>query len=152
MRWIGRIVAGTTIVVATGLAIPAATSAAATSAQAAKTPHTGTLQWVSTLPHASASPQVKTRTTTTLAVTKKTVARNAWVTFTAKVSSPRGAPKGFVTFNDRSNGSILDSARVRKGKATFRTAALAAGSGTSWRITGAARISPAVHRRSCESP
>jgi outer membrane protein assembly factor BamB len=128
VRWIGRILAGTSIVAATGLAIPAATSVAATSAQAGTSPRTGTLQWASTLPHASASPQVKTRTTTRLTVTQKTVARDAWVTFTAKVTSPGGAPAGYVTFNDRSDGSILDSARVRKGKATFRTAALAAGS------------------------
>ena len=66
---------------------------------------------------------------TKLTVTKRSVARDSWVTFTAKVSSAHGVPGGgFVSFTDRSNGSILDKARVRKGKATFRTAALATGS------------------------
>jgi outer membrane protein assembly factor BamB len=125
--WIGRILAGTTIVAVSGLVIPVATSLAATS-PGGKSPRVRTLPWVSTLPKASASPQVKRRTTTTLTVTKKTVARDAWVTFTAKVTSHGGAPTGFVTFHDRSDGSILDAARVRKGKATFRTAALAPGS------------------------
>ena len=62
-------------------------------------------------------------------MTRRSVARDSWVTFTAKVSSAHGVPGGgFVSFTDRSNGSILDTARVRKGKATFRTAALATGS------------------------
>ncbi|MGN6680786.1 MAG: outer membrane protein assembly factor BamB family protein, partial [Streptosporangiaceae bacterium] len=62
-------------------------------------------------------------------MTKRSVARDSWVTVTAKVSSAHGVPGGgFVSFTDRSNGSIIDTARVRKGKATFRTAALAPGS------------------------
>jgi outer membrane protein assembly factor BamB len=115
VRWIGRILAGASIVTATGLVIPAAASAA-------------TLPRAATLPHGAASPQAKARTTTRVTVTKKTVARDSWVTVTAKVTSAKGVPAGYVTFTDQSNGSILDSARVRKGKATFRTAALAPGS------------------------
>ncbi|MGN6793185.1 MAG: outer membrane protein assembly factor BamB family protein [Streptosporangiaceae bacterium] len=128
MLWIERILTGTSIVAATGLLIPAATSVAATSLQTGTSPQPRTLPRASTLPHASASPQAKARTTTTLTVTRKTLTRDSWVTFTAKVTSPSGVPGSYVTFDDQSNGSILDSARVRKGKATFRTAALAPGS------------------------
>jgi outer membrane protein assembly factor BamB len=50
------------------------------------------------------------------------------VKFTAKVSAVTGTPAGSVTFTDQSNGSVLDTAKVSSGTASFSTAALAPGS------------------------
>jgi len=102
MRWGRRVLAGSTIVAAVGFALPAA--AATTSSQAL------------------------IATTTTLTSSSTSVTRDSWLTFTAMVSAASGTPTGSVTFTDTSNGSVLDTAELSTGTATFSTAALASGS------------------------
>jgi outer membrane protein assembly factor BamB len=77
---------------------------------------------------AAASPGAATvATTTTLSSSVTSSSYDSWVTFTAHVTAATGTPTGSVTFTDTSNGSILDSVALRKGTATFATAALAPG-------------------------
>jgi outer membrane protein assembly factor BamB len=104
MRWAGLTLVGSSIAVTVALLSPAAA------------------------PAASASPLALVTTKTTLTASATSITRDSWVTFTAKVSSASGTPTGSVTFTDQSNGSILDSAALREGTATFSTAALAPGS------------------------
>src|SRR5205823_5367689 len=99
--WAGRILAGSGLVAAAAVIVPAAA------------------------PGAAAASEALTATTTTLTASATPISRNSWVTFTATVS---GASTGSVTFTDVSNGSVLDTAPVSSGTATFATAALAAGS------------------------
>jgi outer membrane protein assembly factor BamB len=71
---------------------------------------------------------------------------DSWVTFRAQVS----AKSGRVAFTDTSNGTVLGTAAVRDGTATFSTAALAPGTRTvAARYLGSAhsgRSSPAATR------
>jgi outer membrane protein assembly factor BamB len=76
---------------------------------------------------ASASPQALITTKTTLTSSAVSITRDSWVRFTAKVSATSGTPTGSVTFTDQSNGSILDTAKLSSGTASFSTAALAPG-------------------------
>jgi len=62
-----------------------------------------------------------------VAASAASISRDAWVTFTATVSSASSTPTGSVTFTDASNGSILDTAPLSGGTAAFSTAALAPG-------------------------
>ncbi len=103
MRWAGRVFAGCGIVAAVGLIAPAAATAAA------------------------ASPQALITTKTALTSSSASITRDSWVRFTAKVSAASGTPTGLVTFTDQSNGSILDTAKLSSGTASFATAALAPG-------------------------
>src|SRR5262249_30677585 len=104
MRLIGRILVSSSLIAGAGVIAPATATAA--------TP----------------SPQVKIRTTTKLTASSHSISRNSWIKFTAKVSSRNRRPTGWVTFVDRKNGSALDTAKLRNGTATFKTAALARGS------------------------
>lgn len=103
MRLAGHCLTGFILAAAVGLAAPPAASAAPASSQAQAT-------------------------TTTLTSSAVSVARDSWVRFTAKVSAASGTPTGSVTFTDQSNGSILGTAKLSGGSATFSTAALAPGS------------------------
>lgn len=76
---------------------------------------------------AASRPPVLIATTTSVAASAASISRDAWVTFTATVSSASGTPTGSVTFTDASNGSILDTAPLSIGTAAFSTAALAPG-------------------------
>src|SRR5579859_147673 len=103
MRLAGHCLIGFTLAAAVGIAAPPAASAA------------------------SASPQALVTTTTMLTSSAVSITRDSWVTFTAKVSAASGTPTGSVTFTDQSNGSILDTATLSSGTATFSTAALTPG-------------------------
>ncbi len=111
MRWGKRVLFGSSVAAAISLALPAAASAK----DAAKA--SGALPMVA----AAAA------TTTTLASSASSIAGDSWVTFTAHVSSASGIPAGTVTFTDTSNGSVLRSANLSSGVASFSTAALAPG-------------------------
>jgi outer membrane protein assembly factor BamB len=106
MRPSARIFAGGTIIVTAGLLAPACLASAA------------------------ASPGTVKSTTTALSTSSATVTWNSSVTFTAKVRAASGTPGGKVTFTDKSNGSVLDTATLHSGTATFTTAALAVGART----------------------
>jgi outer membrane protein assembly factor BamB len=77
---------------------------------------------------APASEQALIATKTTLTSSSASINRDSWVKFTARVGAATGTPTGSVTFTDVSNGSILDTAKLSNGTATFSTAALAPGS------------------------
>jgi len=75
----------------------------------------------------AAVPAATVSTSTTLTASSTSITQDSWVTFTAQVGASGGAPAGSVTFTDVSNGSVLDSAALGSGTATFSTASLAAG-------------------------
>lgn len=79
------------------------------------------------LTSAAASPTATTPTTTSLSSSATTLTWNSPVTLTARVRASAGTPAGRVTFTDKSNGSVLDTAALHNGTATFTTAALAPG-------------------------
>ena len=103
MRVNGQILAGLTCAALTGLAIPASANAVTTPSAPAMT------------------------TVTTLRASTHQSRYDSWVTFTARVTAPGRTPTGLVNFIDTSNGSVLDTARLRHGIARFVTAALAPG-------------------------
>jgi outer membrane protein assembly factor BamB len=103
MGWYRRVLAGTGAAAAMTLALPVAAAAVAPSRSLASATST-------TLTSSSASSRYDSR-----------------VTFTVTVSAATGTPTGSVTFTDTSNGSILDTAKLGNGTATFTTAALAPG-------------------------
>src|SRR5262245_37980033 len=98
-----RVLLGAGVAAAMSLALPAAVAAAAP-------PRT---------------PAVAT--TTALSASVPSSSYDSWVKFTAHVTAAAGTPTGSVTFTDKSNGSILDTATLSKGTVTFATAALAPG-------------------------
>ncbi len=119
MRWCRRVLLGSGIVAVASLVLPTAAGAA-------------------TLPGALAA-----TTTTTLTSSSTSITRDSWVTFTASVSAVGGTPAGSVTFTDQSNGSILDTAKLSNGTASFSTAALAPGTrGVAARYSGSATFGP----------
>jgi hypothetical protein len=78
-------------------------------------------------------------TATTVVSSPNPSAQGQQVAFTATITSPFATPKGTVTF--RSGDTVLGTAQVGSGRATFRTAALPVGSST---IT--ATYNPAMNR------
>src|SRR5260370_32561224 len=66
-------------------------------------------------------------TTVTLVSSRTTSRYDSWVTLSARVTASSGTPTGLVTFADASNGSILATEKLRNGRASFTTAALAPG-------------------------
>ena len=119
MRWCRRVLLGSGILAVASLVLPTAAGAA-------------------TLPGALAA-----TTTTTLTSSSTSITRDSWVTFTASVSAVGGTPAGSVTFTDQSNGSILDTAKLSNGTASFSTAALAPGTrGVAARYSGSATFGP----------
>jgi len=76
----------------------------------------------------AASAASPSATKTTMTSSSPSATYDTPVTFTASVNLSGGTPQGSVTFLDRSTGSILDTAPLTDGEATFTTAALAAGS------------------------
>ena len=119
MRWCRRVLLGSGILAVASLVLPTAAGAA-------------------TLPGALAA-----TTTTTLTSSSTSITRDSWVTFTASVSAAGGTPAGSVTFTDQSNGSILDTAKLSNGTASFSTAALAPGTrGVAARYSGSATFGP----------
>jgi len=103
VRWADRFVIGFSIAAAVGVIAPAAAIA-------------------------TVRPQALMTTSTVLTSSSASIVRDSRVTFTAQVSAVSGMPTGSVTFTDESNGSILDTASLSNGTATFSTAALAPGS------------------------
>jgi outer membrane protein assembly factor BamB len=103
MRWGRRALVGASIAATVGFALPAAAAA-------------------------TVSSQALIATATTLTSSSTSTTRDSWLTFTAMVSAASGTPTGSVTFTDESNGSILDTAELSTGTATFSTAALTSGS------------------------
>lgn len=101
MGWRQRVLAGASFAAAVSAALPAAAATAP-------------------LPQSAA-------TATTLTSSSASSSYDSRVTFTAKVSAAAGTPVGSVTFTDTSNGSILDTATLGNGSASFTTAALAPG-------------------------
>jgi len=119
VRWCRRVLLGSGILAVASLVLPTAAGAA-------------------TLPGALAA-----TTTTTLTSSSTSITRDSWVTFTASVSAAGGTPAGSVTFTDQSNGSILDTAKLSNGTASFSTAALAPGTrGVAARYSGSATFGP----------
>jgi outer membrane protein assembly factor BamB len=118
VRWYRRVLVSSGILAVVSLMLPTAAGAAA-------------------LPDALAA------TTTTLTSSSTSITRDSWVTFTARVSAASGTPTGSVTFTDQSNGSILDTAKLSNGTASFSTAALAPGTrGVAARYSGSSTLGP----------
>jgi outer membrane protein assembly factor BamB len=101
------VIAAVTAVAALGLATPAAAAAPRTAAAAPRT--------------------AAVKTTTTLVASAKRTTYDTVVRFTAHVQAAGRTPTGKLAFTDKRNGSVLDVAVLRKGAATFSTAALAPG-------------------------
>ena len=108
MRWRQRVFIGVSIAAAMS---PVVQPAAATAAPLPKTVTTA----------------MATATTTALTASPASSSYDSPVMFTAHVSAPSGTPAGSVIFTDTSNGSILDTATLSSGTASFSTAALAPG-------------------------
>jgi outer membrane protein assembly factor BamB len=80
-----------------------------------------------TLPASAVAATAPMTSATTLTSSAGSSAYDSAVSFTARITSPAGTPTGSVLFTDASNGSILGTARVSNGTASFTTAALAPG-------------------------
>lgn len=80
-----------------------------------------------TLPAAPGVTAARVTTKTTLTASAASAKQDAFVTFTARVTSGHGTVTGLVSFTDSSNGSPLAIVKLAKGAAKLTTAALAPG-------------------------